>query len=337
MTKNEFLILTDKYNRGECTPGEEKLIIQFCQDVQVADITLQWDLSEEEETKIKLLKRINSQIDTQQSEGETKGKEGSRFALWKVAASLALFIGIGYGTFHFYNPEPQVTYVTKETERGQQLKITLGDGSVVQLNAESSIQFPEEFSSAERKVLLEGEAFFNVAKDADKPFIIKTQGLSTEVLGTSFNIQAYPEDGNIKVTVATGKVKVRRSSESDNSSETTLGNHEEVFLLPEYQAVFHKETGSIAKRQVSLSSYLGWKDGLIVLENVTIAEAVKKLSRLYHVEFEFENDLHGNCVINGEFRRDELTNILENLSFITALKFERVTDKKIKITGKECN
>src|SRR5690606_36092602 len=119
------------------------------------------------------------------------------------------------------------------------------------LNAESRLLYPSRFRGGRREVTLVGEAYFEVAHQADKPFIIHSGKLITQVLGTSFNIKAYENDPDIKVAVLTGKVGVRNLT----------GNQKAVFLTPNQEAVYNKAINSIGKQKVDASLSVSWKDG----------------------------------------------------------------------------
>lgn len=329
MTKREFLSLTDKYNQGICSPEEKEVIERFCEKVQLQEISARWDLSEEEAIRIRLLTRILKSVDqTEADPRQAQGKDRSLRVVWRVAAAVA-FMAVLSGLYLAYQAQHAVRYVTKAAARGERTTVTLSDGSVVRLNAESTITFPEHFRATTREIALQGEAFFEVAKDPEKPFVITTGNLTTTVLGTSFNVQAYPESTTITVTVATGKVRVE-----GRNRKALIAQAE---LLPGQQAVYDTKTSAIAKAQVALDKYLAWKDDIILLDRVTMGEAAALLSRWYNAEIIFENDAIRNCVINGEFRNDALANVMENLQFLTGMEYKILPGNRVVISGKSCH
>ena len=126
--------------------------------------------------------------------------------IWRVAASIAIVLGIAI-VLYLSQSTTGINYLTKSTERGQKATITLSDGSTVRLNSESSITYPESFAEEIRELELVGEAFFDIKKDQDRPFIVSSHKIETTVLGTSFNINAYDSTA-VSVALVSGKVKV---------------------------------------------------------------------------------------------------------------------------------
>lgn len=161
--------------------------------------------------------------------------------------------------------------------RGGEYQVVLSDGTRVWLNSETQLKFPVAFVANDRVVELTGEAYFEVAHDSKRPFIVKTlESAAIKVYGTSFNINAYADNDNVAVTLSEGRVSVSKEK------------NDEVFLQPEQQAIITQE--HIAVSNVDVSSFTGWKDGLLMFDNLSMEEIAKLLSRWYDVEFEFEND-----------------------------------------------
>lgn len=154
------------------------------------------------------------------------GPKKTNFAVLKVAASVTLFLGFSLLAYFFYTDARDQTAntVTKTTVAGQKSTITLADGTTIRLNSESSLVYPESFDGDIRSVQLVGEAFFDVAHDEKRPFIIKSGDLVTTVLGTSFNISAFPDE-DIEVTVASGKVAVSTDPGDSPSQKSDQRSH----------------------------------------------------------------------------------------------------------------
>lgn len=174
---------------------------------------------------------------------------------------------------------PQPKLLTLATSRGKDYQITLADGTKVWMNAESKLQFPETFKGKTREVILHGEAFFEVAKDANHPFIVKTDYFNTTVLGTSFNVKAYSAKG-ANVVLVDGSVKV-------NLAATAKGKAQEATLHPGQQL-------SVANSQMSINDidtypYTQWRDGFFYFENQTLFEIMQELGRWYNVNIAFND------------------------------------------------
>ena len=343
MTKDEFLKLLEKHLEGVASQEETRVLdnfyTHFLEDAR--GYWSDWDLSEKERVKIEIYSSLSKRVDADQLQ-ELKKQKVLRRRLWGIAASIVLIIGFSFLYYTYQSSETKINYVTKTTQRGQRATISLSDGSVIRLNAESSITYPEKFTSPDtRNVRLTGEAFFEVKRNSEKPFVVTAAQLSTTVLGTSFNIRAYPEDKSISVTVATGRVRVESPPLSwpnaNNNADNPAADVSAVVLTKAEQAIFNKQSANISKTAVNLEKYLAWKDGTILLTSVAMTEAAAILGRWYNVEFIFENPAIENCMIGGKFKSDKLVNILENISFLTGIDYRVEPGNKIVLTGKSCN
>lgn len=326
MTKAEFLAILEKHLDGTASETERRLLDDFYRH-HIAQSQKEWTFTEKERIRVEIFESLNRAIDEDVSQHRRK-----RFgSVWRVAASVVVLIAAGIALYVIRMAPPEIRYLTTTTQRGEQRTITLPDSSVVRLNAESSITFPEQFTSLEtRNIQLQGEAFFEVARDEEKPFVIRSGDLVTTVLGTSFNIRAYPDDKNIAVTVATGKVSI---AAADHRHQKTVSE----ILIPGEQGLYDKPSADIAKSQVKLEKYLAWKDGTILLEGSSLEEATDILGRWYNAEFVFKNPGLKTCTIDGKFRNDQLKNILENLRFLLGIEYRIEAGNKIIIDGKSCH
>ena len=226
-------------------------------------------------------------------------------------------------------PESQATKVdtiTKLTQRGQKLSIVLPDGTRVKLNAETKITFHEDKQSQMRIVYLEGEAFFDVAHNESKPFKIHTGRVETTVLGTSFNINAYPENDNIRVAVLSGKVKV------ESKNRGTLINRN--ILAPEEMYTFNKENQEISKSKVSVSEIIAWKDEIILFKDASYEEIQNTLERWYKVEFVVAQGLQVIEDFSGSYQSQSLERVLEGLNFTSNFRYD-LRDNKVFVTNKK--
>ena len=189
------------------------------------------------------------------------------------------------------------------TPRGGEYKVLLDDGTQVWLNADSRLEFPDVFSGEQRKVKLSGEAYFDVAKDHKRPFIVSVDNMDVEVLGTEFNISAYNNDAQIQTTLVEGKVAVKSNSTSD---------YIQKILSPGEQAELIKGKDVIEIREVDVSQYIAWKDGKFVFDYQTFGEITKILERWYDVDFVFTNTELKETPFSGEFLRyDDIENVYD--------------------------
>ncbi len=185
-----------------------------------------------------------------------------------------------------YNPgndaAAPVTYNTLTTPRGGTYQLTLPDGTRVWLNAASSITYPTAFTRPDRKVTITGEAYFEVAKNAAKPFIVNITGREqVTVLGTSFNINAYPDEEAIKTTLLDGSVRVH------NDSAGGAG----LTLLPGNQAVLIPGTPMFIATNANLARVMAWRNGLFAFSNADLPAVMRQLSRWYNVDVKYEGTI----------------------------------------------
>ena len=192
-----------------------------------------------------------------------------------AAAIIILFIGTYFAINYFgFNVTDYEIVTTSKTDPVRQ--IILPDGTKVWLNHSSILKYPKKFTEKKRVVELEGEAYFKVAKDPERPFIVKTKTVQTRVLGTEFNIRSYtPEDTH--VVLINGKVEV---SNTKGGSYTRLYPGEDAHL---------QSDGNFILAEVDLDSYVYWKDGYFYFDNVTLKDIMQNLGRWYNVNIEFRN------------------------------------------------
>lgn len=194
-----------------------------------------------------------------------------------------------------------------ETPRGGEYRVTLSDGSVVNLNAGSKLSFPTGFRGAERKVTLEGEAFFEVAKNADMPFIVQVDGSSILVLGTKFNVSSYKEDNGITATLLEGSILF-----SDPY-------HHQVKLKPNQQ--INSQSGKLILKDVDATDDMAWTKGQFLFNNMPIASVMQKLGRWYNVDVD-EQSLPDKNLYLKISRHANLTEVLKIISKATDMNFE---------------
>ena len=203
-------------------------------------------------------------------------------------------------------------YNRVSTPRGGEYQLVLGDGTRVSLNAQSELRYPVTFGGKTREVQLVGEAYFEVAPDAEHPFIVKTDGMNIRVLGTSFNVCAYRE-GQTQATLVEGKVKV------------WTGKQEHV-LAPGQQLCKDKN-GQVDIREVDVSNYTAWRNKRFVFEDEALEEVLYKLERWYNVTFFIQNEAARELRFTGDLPKYEnLDKVLKKLELVTYIRFVQGKD-----------
>lgn len=197
------------------------------------------------------------------------------------------------------------------TPKGGQYQIVLPDGSKVWLNAASELSFPTSFAGVtDRMVELKGEAYFEVAKDKVKPFIVKSDGQDVEVMGTHFNINAYRDEERTRTTLLEGSVKV-------SSSEKV---QEKVLLKPNQQAILKENKFTVVPADPEAA--VDWKNGYFSFDKESLPAIMRKISRWYDVEIVYQDNYTGNDFTGFVSRKKEVSEVLELLELTGLVHFK---------------
>lgn len=193
--------------------------------------------------------------------------------------------------------------------RKGEYSLQLSDGTRIYLNADSRLKYPETFGKQTREVELSGEAYFEVRKDIDRPFIVKVGDMRVRVLGTVFNINAYDEMPDVKTTLVNGKVNVECPGKS-------------LELAPGEQASLNKTDEGLYKAKVNVALYTGWKDGLFKFERESLENIMKVLERWYDVQVFFYNEELKHSLFSGDLKKyDNIEQHLQMLELTTSVRF----------------
>lgn len=196
-------------------------------------------------------------------------------------------------------------YNTLQVPRGGEYFLTLSDGTQVWLNAESEIRYPIHFSGSKREIYLEGEAFFTVTPNKEKPFVVVSPKASVAVLGTEFNLRAYPDEDNVQTTLVKGSVIMQSARFK-----------QEVKLVPGEQGTLEVETGKLSKQEVNTYLYTAWKDGRFAFRDARLEDLFNILSRWYDLQVFYLNPEAKDIRFTGDINKTEdfnaILKIIEN-------------------------
>lgn len=195
-------------------------------------------------------------------------------------------------------------YNILKTTRGEQIRILLSDGTLVYLNAESSVRYPTQFADkADRTIFLTGEGYFEVAKDKTRPFVVSSAQQEVKVLGTHFNISSYPNDESIRTTLVEGAVRVN-----------------DTMLKPNQQSVL--KGGNITVREVDVEQAISWKNGYFLFDDEPLYSIMRKIERWYNVEVVYSPEVDKNRLYGGGVSRyDQISKVLEKLTLTGNIHF----------------
>lgn len=198
------------------------------------------------------------------------------------------------------------------TPVGGEYSLVLSDGTKVFLNADSELKYPVEFSDGKRIVDLKGEAYFEVHKDSLRPFIVRMNGAEVTVLGTSFNVNTYGDDGQIYTTLVNGSVRV-----------SSMKNKQEEILKPGMQSVMNVQSGLLTVRKVDVEPYVAWREGRFVFRAMTLDLIMRQLQRWYDFEVFYQNSELKDYEFRGVIKRDmDLDKVLSVIKATTNVDFE---------------
>nr|WP_295871346.1 FecR family protein [uncultured Chitinophaga sp.] len=213
------------------------------------------------------------------------------------------------------NGATAVQYNTLSTARGEQYQITLSDGTRVWLNAATTLTFPASFAhQAERSVEVNGEAYFEVAADPAHPFKVRTNHQQIQVLGTSFNVNNYPDEPSARTTLLRGAVKINDAQVLKPGQQAISGKNGEVKIIP-----------------VNTDGIVAWKNGYFEFNDENIYEVMRKIARWYDVEVIYEGDIPTNEMVGTISRFENVSKVLNTIEKAGLLKF-RINEKKIYVS-----
>lgn len=239
---------------------------------------------------------------------------------WVKYAALFIFVsGITFGIYKIsgsFSSSQQMSYTTIKVENGQHKTLTLSDGSVVVLNACSKLVIPDHFTGDERRVRLNGEAYFSVAPDKDMPFIVETDDMTVQVLGTSFNMKVYSEDSQYSICVESGKVQVDLAEAM-------------IRLTPNEQVIVDKTNKEFFKQQELSSRVLSWRNKGLYFNRTPLKSVINELYRVYDQPIELASDVDSSILIYGEHDNENLESVLKSVCLATGLKYRQEAGKML--------
>lgn len=333
MKKEQFRALVEKYLSGLATDEEIQSLLNYYH-------SFEQEASDYPETDTKeLLQRARALM--RQNE---LSKTAPIPIKWLAAASILLVLSfMGWWTYQqYFLKETQEIFATA---KGEQRAITLSDGTEIRLNASSQIRYSKDFNGEKREITLIGEAYFNVSKDPERPFIIHTADMDIEVLGTEFNVKAYAEDETTETALISGSVAIHQRSNPQ----------EEIILKPMEKFVLHRQVlaenhdGRVGEKPVESAKKIetnilplnlgkndetqtiaetGWLQGRMAFRDERFSSIARTLERYYDIEISFEKPVTANYRYTSTFEDEDLDNLLQSLQEAEYFKY-RKEGKKI--------
>ncbi len=336
--KNEHSVdyeLLARFFSGETAPDEQARIKEWIRESpenehEFHQLRTVWlDTGNIRSTSTKLTIDIDAAWKSLDQKSQfTRPKKASSYKWLRIAAIGLVLIGSVWLVNNLMQNDPQEKAKSDQTEVKAEMlaetgpsSVSLSDGSQVDLNEGSTLSFPKSFSGDERLVELEGQAFFDIARDTTKPFIITTEGGNVQVLGTSFMVSAWPNEDEVVVTVRTGKVKLYKEKA-------------EVFLTKGMTGVISKSEGTVSIGHAAPDeSY--WQNRTLRFESTQIKDVVATLNKVFKANISVENEALNACTLTAEFKDETLENILLIIESTFDFKVKR-RKHNIIINGKGC-
>jgi len=337
MNEDLYIQLLYKKLQGEINPEEQIQLDQWLKASADHRFTAQtiekaWELGEGEEPELAIDLDTDFALleDRILAEEEAEKKEaiirpiGRKTPYWQIAAAIAALLVFAFLTRNYFTSNEQ--WNTLATVANSSLEQRLADGSRIWLNENSQLEYPSDFSGSERRIRLKGEAFFEVTKDASKPFIIETNSGEVKVLGTSFSVRDYSKETTLKVAVVTGKVQLK-----GKTSEET------IIMTAGQSGVLDKQKNLLTKAPQS-NNAAAWHTRELAFNEIPMREAIRDIEAFYNIQIKVDNEGLLNCPFTSTFKNQPLEAIMETLNTIFQTESEKLQDKIYTLRGgRSCN
>ena len=317
MTKDQIKLIIEEYLETNNPRLKQQIEQWILKDPDLNKWMENRVLKESPQIDKALNKRIFEQIDKKTRKSYLSRTDISVFnpSVWRWVAIFIFPILSSLTVFFLMNDSTVEKQFQVITKRGEKAQILLPDSTVVNINSDSKILYSTNFGKNERRIKLQGEAYFDVTKNRESPFIVELDGLILTVLGTTFNVNAYQDSNEISVVLLNGKVNICTDNES-------------VILYPDDRLVYNKHTGQINTKKVISPDYAEWTKGNLYFENESLENIVKVLSRTYNISIRIAPDTDKNQFFTGTIEGGDIRHALKILSLISPIEYE-IKDSEI--------
>ncbi|PYF75580.1 FecR family protein [Pedobacter nutrimenti] len=316
MNKQELQLLAQKYLEGKASEEEKRLLNQWYDTTN--DGWVEYVNTNTPETEEEVRQRILNSIKQQMPVGEAKKSFVAFKRLFTGSISAAAAVLLVFFGWQLFLKEKSSTPQLVEVPSSKIVEIILPDSSKVWLNEGSVFKYPKKFHAQNRTVeLLEGRAYFEIKHQAKQPFIVKTNTLNVTVLGTSFDVRAYHNEGKTKVSVVTGKVGITLKEDAKTPA---------VMLLPRQEATLNKLSNQLIKAPVKEIAVNAWCKSQLVFEQEDLGNIFKVLEKKYNTKISVNNKKLLNEHISITLGNQPLDSVMRILSFTKHFKYQMAND-----------
>lgn len=336
MNSERFTELLNRYLDDTATGAEREELMQLLREGSYDEVlkerihTLLLDDHALEEMDPHSARKIMEGIIANGRQGVIPIRRGSRAWPW-IAAAAVLMVTTSVGWWISRTEQVPQQLLTLQEERPQPVVysgkqfVRLPDGSTVLLNEDTKVSYAPSFGERDREVTLTGEGYFDVRHDPSKPFKVVTGSVTTTVLGTAFNVKAYPDQDEIKVTVTRGKVKV-------DGPDRTFGT-----ITPDQQIAVNTVTNEFIQTNLESETVKAWQSQYLILDDMSLEEAAKTIGEKYKVKITLSNDDLKTCRITATFLNGEdLDQVLTVVTGVIHATYVMRQDGNVIIEGKGC-
>lgn len=326
MEENNYIKTLARFLQSGISGQEEKKVIEWFRTPEAKEELFQFyqecleNASDELEDDIqqRMLEHVRLKIKEAEQARQVR-RLSVRYKIAQVAAA-CIFVCFGISLYLLQVREPASSKdLIVKVDRGQKASMELPDGTLVWLNSDTKMKYNNSYNHKNRVLQLDGEAYFEVAKDREKPFIVKVDDMEIEALGTAFNVKAYSADNHISATLMEGSIAVT----SDNESN---------ILNPNENISYDRSTHQSVKTTLMNTDLISaWRSGRIVFGGETLGEAASMLERIYNIRIIFETEDIKEYTFLGTIRNNSLSNVFEIMSLTVPISYS-ISDSSVIIS-----
>ncbi|MFD0765460.1 FecR family protein [Mucilaginibacter lutimaris] len=320
--KELYLLITRYLSKQTSTEENEVLVDWIAADKQneqtfeeVKRVWLGYKRSAGADS-VTALAKLHTRIALKEHRLATAKVQRLRIYTIPAAAALVLLIA-GWFAYRLLLPPQQNTYLKETTLSGQKKRIVLPDGTRVVLGPESSFSYPTAFEKGKRIVSVIGEAYFEVTKNPHRPFIVQTQAMSVQVLGTHFNVNATKNQNINTVSLLEGKVKVKLMDKVN----------EEYFLKPGQELSVNKQSHQVLQRQLDSIAVLSWLNNVLIFKNEKLGDVAPRIEKMYGVKIIFTDQATADTKLYATFNNKTLAEVMRTICESGMLAYHKEENK----------
>ncbi|MEL7118372.1 MAG: FecR domain-containing protein [Bacteroidota bacterium] len=325
--------LLEKYKNGTCTPEELAQLEAYFQSNEEIEIRewLEDDFANNESVDVPPpTQKIWNRLEDSMKESTVSTRVVTRIMIIRrIAAAAVILLLISVGTWLFISENQAFSNtVVVNNYQLEPKKVELEDGSIVWLNQNSRISFSKDFIQEERVIKLKGEALFEVTKDSLHPFIVRSGEIATRVLGTIFNVKAFPKDSVVRIALVEGKVEVEGPDKKNTYKKEILAPHEQI--------AYYKQDTTYERAQFEQDQPYAWQKGIVYFDKADVEEVTRTLAKLYKVKFRIQEaeKINETIVYKLDAKKLNIDEVLRQITIISDYKFKRISKKRILVMPK---